>query len=135
MSAAEEGKFVVFFDGYCLLCSRFVRFLLYLDKSRKLQFASLTSQAAARLLSPSELASDAIIFYSESGVFQAEKALRELAYHLGGLAAFVARVLAVFPESWQAFLYRQLANNRYRLFGKRSSCFVPTREQRERFLS
>jgi predicted DCC family thiol-disulfide oxidoreductase YuxK len=98
-------------------------------------FSSLQSDEAKRLL-PDDItqALDSVVVLSPSGqIFRESDAILEIARHMGGVyPAF--RVFSVLPGSIRDGLYKWVARNRYRWFGKKDVCRVPTRELASRFI-
>ena len=126
---------VVFFDGVCGLCNRFVDLVLRADRKATFRFAPLQGETA-RLVLPEPTADPlawSVVYWDEAGLHRESDASLRIYRRLGGLywplglALFVPRVL-------RDPVYRWVARNRYRWFGKRDTCRVPTPEQRDRFL-
>jgi predicted DCC family thiol-disulfide oxidoreductase YuxK len=126
---------IVVFDGVCNLCSRSVRFMLKHDVHGKLRFASVQSPVGRELLERNGVdALDPQTFLLIDGgrVYVRTDAALEIAKDLGGWRWL--QVFRVVPRGVRDWLYGYVARNRYRWFGKREACFVPTEEQRARFL-
>ena len=126
---------VIFFDGVCGLCNGFVDFVLPRDKNKALLFSPLQSEKAAEYLSP-ELVEDltTIVFYDAGKIYvRSEAVLRALAY-LGSFWKILPGFL-VLPAFIRDSLYRFIATNRYRWFGEKETCRLPTADERERFLT
>jgi predicted DCC family thiol-disulfide oxidoreductase YuxK len=136
MSGDTTGP-VVLFDGVCRLCSGTVGFLARRDRRRTIRFAPLQSEAARRLLkgAPGEPSSmNTFVLVEQGRVYtRSDAALRVMA-HLPGIWLPLAGALKVFPRSVRDAVYDWVARNRYRWFGRRESCLVPTPELRDRFL-
>jgi predicted DCC family thiol-disulfide oxidoreductase YuxK len=133
---------VVFYDGTCGLCDRFVRFLVRRDRSERLRFAPLQGELAARTLKPqgydpSDL--DTVYVAADWGT-DAERVLRraEAVWHalgqLGGGWRMIAAAGRVLPKPLADRFYDLVARNRYRVFGRFDACPLPPPEWRERFL-
>lgn len=130
----------VFFDGVCNFCDRSVQWLLAHDPDGRLHFAPHQGPTAERLRAelpdfPSDL--DSIVYLDASGpeprITRRSRAVFAILDELEGTVPRF-RVLRVLPE-WLADLgYRAFARVRYRIFGRRDTCAVPTPEQRQRFL-
>ena len=130
---------VVLFDGVCNLCNAWVRWLVERDRAGLYRYASLQSGAARELLSThlteEQIAAipDSIVLVDEAGVHTLSTAVLRL---VGGLGlpwkALVA--LLVIPRSVRDVIYRFVASNRYRWFGRRAACMVPTPQIANRFL-
>ena len=126
----------VFFDGVCNLCNRSVNFLISKDKKEVLKFASLQSEYAQNVV-PKELLNrenlDTIIVYSDGQFYDRSNAVLKLCKVLGG-GFYVVLIGYLIPRFIRDGLYRFIANNRYRWFGKQSQCRVPSPELKDRFL-
>lgn len=125
---------IVFFDGVCNLCNSTVQWLIQHDKNNQLKFSSLQSGfAKQRITSPELLKSDSIIylvdgkFYAKSGAVLRILLSLSFPYSLGS-------VLLVFPGFIRNFVYDWVAKNRYKWFGKRDTCMIPTQELKSKFL-
>jgi predicted DCC family thiol-disulfide oxidoreductase YuxK len=125
---------VVYFDGVCGLCNRFVDFLLEHDPSRRLRFAPIQGPTAASRLPGTATEPPATIVLEEDGRFwYRSAAVLRILHHLGGGWRLTA-VARVIPRPLRDLVYDWIARHRYRWFGKRDSCRMPTPEERELFL-
>jgi predicted DCC family thiol-disulfide oxidoreductase YuxK len=134
-ATAPRAASVVLFDGVCNLCNGSVDFLLRREKSGRLRFASLQSDVAKRLLAEHRKADDlsSIVLIEDGRVFtRSDAALRLLAHLRAPWPLFGA--LRLVPRPLRDLVYDQVARHRYSWFGRRSSCRVPTAEERARFL-
>jgi predicted DCC family thiol-disulfide oxidoreductase YuxK len=126
----------VFFDGVCTLCNRGVNFLIKHDKKGGLKFASLQSEYAQNVIPKALLDRDnldTIIVYTDDKFYERSKAVLKLCKVLGG-GFYVVLIGYLIPRFIRDGLYRFIANNRYRWFGRQSQCRVPTPDLKERFL-
>lgn len=127
---------VVYFDGVCNLCNSAVNFLIDQDTQGRLKFASLQSEAGKAVLHRSGLPEqdyDSFILIKNGQIYQKSEAVLEVVRLLGGGWALLYG-FKVLPRVWRDWLYTQIAQNRYRWFGKRTQCRLPTPELRARFL-
>jgi predicted DCC family thiol-disulfide oxidoreductase YuxK len=129
----EDG--IVVFDGVCNFCSTAVCFILKHDAERRLLFAPSQSDLGRDLLKrhgidPAD-AKTFLLIKGGSAYTRADAAL-EVAKDLGRWRWL--RVFRIVPRRLRDWAYDLLARNRYRWFGKRDVCFVPTEAQRARFL-
>ena len=117
---------IVLFDGDCGLCDRWVRFVLWADRGARVRFAPLR---------PEELAQADSVMLRQNGqtYLRSEAVLRTL----GGLGFpySLAATLRVVPVAWRDAAYNLVARHRYRLFGRRQTCRIPTPGERARFVS
>ncbi|MFK7964646.1 MAG: thiol-disulfide oxidoreductase DCC family protein [Burkholderiaceae bacterium] len=126
---------VIVFDGICHFCSWIVQFLLEHDRSGKLMFAPVQSVIGDRLMRENGISTvdpDSFLLVSNEQVFVKSDAVLEVLKYLGPWR--MLRVFGWLPRFLRDTSYDLIARNRYKLFGKREICFVPTPEQRARFL-
>lgn len=127
---------IVYFDGVCNLCNRFVDFLVRRDRKRRYRFASLQGETARRRL-PHGLtgpAPETIVLESGGELrFRSDAALAIIS-GLGG-AWRVFGMLRVFPRALRDWVYNVIARKRFGWFGKRDTCRVPSIEERAVFLN
>ena len=127
---------VILFDGVCNLCNSFVKFVLKRDKNKIFQFASLQSKYGSGLSAHFNLPSvkpETIILYDGEKILTESDAVIKIASSLDGIWKGVI-VLNIFPRFIRNWFYRLVARNRYKLFGKKDQCMVPTEDIKERFL-
>jgi predicted DCC family thiol-disulfide oxidoreductase YuxK len=127
---------IVLFDGVCNLCNGLVRFIIKRDRTGKFKFASLQSEIGQQCLkrfglAKNEFESFILIrgdqYYLKSAA--ALKMLRELSSIWKAFYVFI-----IIPRPVRDFLYDLVAKSRYKIFGKKDVCMVPTPELKERFL-
>lgn len=125
---------IIFFDGVCGLCNRFVDHMLRVDRGGLFLFAPLQG-ATARERLPEGLADamKSVVYLREGEVLQRSDAAIRILIDLGGWRV-LHKVWFLFPRVLRDAVYDEVARNRYRWFGKREACRVPTSEERARFL-
>ena len=127
---------LILFDGVCNFCNYWVTFAIKRDRKNKLKFTPLQGETAKQLLpqfhiDPSSLSS--VIFIDNGKVYTQSSAAIQICKHLdGGWKLFYG--LIIIPKFFRDFLYNIIARNRYKWFGKKESCTIPTPELKERFL-
>jgi predicted DCC family thiol-disulfide oxidoreductase YuxK len=126
---------VILFDGVCNLCNAWVRFVIERDPHAHFAFAPLGSDAANDLLRErqSTVTSDSIILVEKDAIYDQSTAALRIARRLSGGWSLTS-VFLVVPRILRDAVYQLIARNRYRWFGRRSSCMIPTPELRARFL-
>lgn len=146
---------ILFFDGVCGLCNRFVDLMLRADKRGRYRYAPLQGETAQRLLGPQAQAGDretgdrpldssqasgpqagdpqSFVFLEKDKRYEQSNAVLLALSGLGGTWRLIS-LLYVFPRPLRDFVYRIVARNRYRWFGRRDECRLPTPEERDRFL-
>ena len=127
---------MLLFDGVCNLCNASVDFVIRRDKRGRIRFAPLQSEIAEKLLPghdrTGELESSVLVLDGE--VYRESTAALKVAHMLAWpwplLYAFI-----VVPRPIRDVVYRWIGRNRYRWFGKRETCRLPSAEERGRFLA
>jgi len=126
---------VVYFDGVCNLCNGFVDFLIRHDSRGRLRYAPLQGSTAQRRL-PANQSRDlmSMAFTDTNGKVYTESsaALKSVIELSGGFK--LLNVFFLVPGFLRNAVYRMVAANRYRMFGRKDTCRLPTPAQRERFL-
>ena len=128
--------FVILFDGVCNFCNGFVQFVIKRDPQAQFKFAALQSDAAKELLIANNIhLTDlkTVIFIANNKVFTQSDAALQIVKYLGG-AWPMARVLIIIPKFIRNGVYRFIAKNRYRWFGKTNQCMIPNSAIKSRFL-
>ncbi len=138
MDDEAAGPLIVF-DGVCLLCSRWVRFLLTHDEQARYHFASMQShsgrsQMLAHGLDP-ESPQSFLLVERGQGYTDSDAIARVLLGLRPRRWRCLGRAIKLVPRGLRDCVYRFVARHRYRIFGQSRSCFVPTPEQRARFMS
>ncbi len=122
---------ILFFDGVCGLCNRFVDFVLKWDTEKRFRFSPLQGETAqARGLGSSV---DSMIVVAGAQIFRADDAFFYIIERISGPGCFLAWGKYL-PSFLRHALYRFTAEHRYRLFGKRDTCRLPSPEEKGRFL-
>ena len=127
---------IVVFDAHCLLCSGSVQFLLRHDRSRQLRFATAQSDAGKQLMSLAHidaLAPESFLLVDGERIWTDTAAVLHVAHALGWPWR-LACVAWLIHYPLRDAIYRWVARNRYRWFGRREVCFLPDPEDAERFI-
>lgn len=127
---------VLLFDGVCNLCNASVNFIIDHDPQAYFRFAALQSEAGRALLEGYSLAGnylDSLVLVEDGQVYTRSTAALRVARRLGGAWPLLAGLLVV-PRPLRDVVYDWIARHRYRWFGRRDACRLPTPELRARFL-
>lgn len=134
-SAVRPPAPLVFFDGVCGLCNRFVNLLLRLDHRGVLRFAPLQGETArVRLDAAGTGGRDTLVLLDADGLHERSEAVLRILAHLGAPWHALAALGRGVPSRWRDAVYAVIAARRYRWFGRLDACRVPAPEERERFL-
>lgn len=133
---ASDGQHIIFFDGVCNLCQQSVQFVLAHDKKGIFSFASLQSSFAEQTLIPygiSTVEMNTFILLENNKIYTRSTAALQVIKKLGGLWPLLY-VFIIVPPFIRDAVYKWIARNRYRWFGKQESCWMPREEWKQRFL-
>lgn len=131
-----NSHITVLFDGVCNLCNGTVQFIIKRDRAAIFRFASLQSDYAHTLLRKVNLPTDqlySVIVIENDIAYQKSDAALRVAKHLPGFWRWLY-ILRFVPKFIRDSIYNFIATNRYRFFGKRDQCMIPTPELKARFI-
>ncbi|MCW3123629.1 MAG: thiol-disulfide oxidoreductase [Flavipsychrobacter sp.] len=133
----NKDRPVIFFDGMCNLCNSSVQFIIRHDKKKTFLFASLQSEhgqtALTGMKATDTVIPDSIILLEEGKYYTRSAAALRIARHLDGLWPVLYAGI-ILPRFIRDGIYNRISANRYKWFGKRTECMIPTPELKERFL-
>lgn len=137
MQNLPQHKKIILFDGLCNLCATSVQFIIKRDKKDIFRFVSLQSDLGQELLqqlSISEQKIDSIILYeSDKAYYYKSEAVFEIVKSIGGFF-YCLLIFKWLPTAITNTIYDYIARNRYRWWGKKESCLVPTKDLQSKFL-
>ena len=132
-----DNKKIILFDGLCNLCEASVQFVIKYDKKDVFRFVSLQSDLGKKIIKQIGLQNkniDSVILYEPGIAYNYKSAAAlEIAKNLGGFFHF-GTIFKVIPNGMRNLLYDYVAKNRYKWFGKKESCLLPTLELKSKFL-
>jgi predicted DCC family thiol-disulfide oxidoreductase YuxK len=126
---------IVLFDGVCNYCNAMVNFAIRNDKKAFLKFAPLQSEAGKHLKEKYKIASeiDSVIFIEQGMVYTYSDAAIRIAKYLRWPAKSLYGLIVI-PKFIRQPFYKWIAKNRYKWFGKKEACMVPSPDVKMRFL-
>jgi len=132
----DQSHPIILFDGICNLCNRSVQFLLKKDRKNQFLFASLQSPPGQAILKDHGLSQEhynSFILLEDGIIYTRSTAVLRVFKRLGGIRSWLY-IFIVLPRPVRDALYDYVARNRYKWFGTRAECWVPTPELKSRFL-
>ncbi len=132
----DNHSHILLFDGICNLCNRMVQFVIKRDKNGKFRFASLQSAAGQAQLHKWKLPQEnftSFVYINDEKVYLRSTAVLQALKELGGMWQLFY-VFKIIPAFLRDPLYDFLAKRRYKIFGRKDECMIPTPEIRQRFL-
>ncbi|HSF53425.1 MAG TPA: thiol-disulfide oxidoreductase DCC family protein [Algoriphagus sp.] len=130
------GKSVILFDGVCNLCNASIDFVIKRDKKDRFLVGALQEEAGKNLLTKFEVKPeylDSLVLIEEDRIFFRSTAALRIAKKLPGLWPLFYGFI-ILPPFIRDGIYDWIGKNRYRWFGKKNTCRIPTPEERAKFL-
>ena len=132
----QQGKPIVLFDGICNYCNAMINFIIKQDKKNKYLFATLQSGAGQKILKQWNLPGDSFesfLILDNGKLYSKSTAALRLYNQLPWYWKWT-QLFWIFPKFIRDAVYNIIAKNRYKWFGRKEECMVPTSELKERFL-
>ncbi len=131
----EAVESILFFDGVCGLCNKAVDFVLVRDDQQAIKFAPLQGDTARSLLTPADVENlNTMILWVKGRSYRKSAAAVRVLWRLSLGWKILGTLLWLIPLPLRNLGYTLVARNRYRFFGKKESCRLPTPAERLRFL-
>ena len=138
MSAVtEDVKHIIIYDGECNYCDAIVQFLIRVDKKNEFKFAHISSQAGSKMLNKFGIDSnlhDSFIYVKDQEYYMYSDGAGQVLLQLGGVYALMGKILLAIPLTIRDAIYKWVARNRYKLFGHKQSCDIPSQSILDKFL-
>ena len=131
-----DNKHIIIFDGICNFCNGAINFIIKHDPDGVFVFTPMQSDLAKNLLLQYEIKNvgvDTFLLIKNDTTYIWTDAALEIAKDLNGYW-YLFNITRIIPRFMRDYLYRIFARNRYRLFGKRTECMVPTPSLKKRFI-
>ena len=132
-----KHKKLILFDGVCNLCNESILYIIKRDRNNVFMFAPLQSNIGQQIIQQFNLETsktNSILLYSESnGISIKSTAALQIAKHLGFPSNLMSKFF-IFPPFIRNWVYDFIAKNRYKWYGKKEQCMIPTPELKAKFL-
>lgn len=133
----NSNKKIILFDGVCNLCNSSVQFAIKRDEHDIFRYAAIQSETGKKLLAERNIDTDEIdsIILIEPNIayYTKSTAALEIGKDLRGVRT-VSSILLWLPESFRNIVYDFIAANRYKWYGKKDACMIPTEELKSKFI-
>jgi predicted DCC family thiol-disulfide oxidoreductase YuxK len=135
MDTTAQEKAILLFDGVCNLCNASVNFVIKRDTHNRFLFASLQSETGKQLVKKFSLSEslDSFVLIENGIAYTRSIAALRVLKKLGGIWS-LSFVFMIVPSFIRNGVYNFVSRNRYRWFGKKESCMIPTAELKKKFL-
>ena len=128
---------IVLFDGMCNLCNNAVQVIIKNDRKKQFRFASLQSNFGKEILLKNNLRSgdlSSFLFLDNGHLYSQSTGALRVAKYLDGMWPALY-VLMIVPPFIRNAVYKWVANNRYKWFGRQATCWLPTPDLWARFIN
>lgn len=137
MEKLPRDKKIILFDGVCNLCDNTVQFIIKHDKNDVFRFVPLQSAIGREIINYIGLdtsKTDSIVLYEpgKAYYYKADAAIM-ITKELGGIYSLMG-VFNILPKSFSNMVYDYVARNRYKWYGKKNECMIPTPEMKSKFI-
>ncbi len=127
---------IILFDAVCVICNGWAKFLIKYDKKIQFKLVSAQSELGTALLKHYQMSTEhytTMVVIKDGKLYTESTALLKVMQHLGFPFSLMNAGYFI-PRFIRDFLYRLVALNRYKLFGKTDSCPIPSHENKRHFL-
>ncbi|MFV8269391.1 thiol-disulfide oxidoreductase DCC family protein [Flavobacterium sp. GT2N3] len=132
-----KDKKIILFDGVCNLCDSAVQKIIKHDTKDVFRFVALQSVLGQKIVKHLKIdtqKTDSIILYEPGfAYYYKSEAVLEIAKHLGSIFYFIT-FFSILPTSFNNYIYDYIAKNRYKWYGKKEACLIPTKALKAKFL-
>ena len=134
-NAEDLPENILFFDGVCGLCNQFVDMALKLDRHQRIKFAPIQGEIAQKILTNEQREKlDTVVFWHNQKLLVRSRAVLALGRTLGGWPRLCGMMGAIVPSPIADMVYKVVSRYRYRIWGKKEACRLPTAEEKQAFL-
>ncbi len=137
MEELPKGKKIILFDGVCNLCDATVQYVIKKDTNDTFRFVAIQSELGQKIIDYIKVdtkQTDSIILYIPGKAYYVKAdAAFNIAKELGGFISLTS-YFSILPKFLKNFGYDFVAKNRYKWYGKKDSCMIPTPELKSKFL-
>lgn len=133
---STQNKKIILFDGVCNLCNNSVVFIIKRDNKDVFRFAAIETVEGQKLIEKHQIDTskvDSILLFENDNYYYKSTAALKIARHLKGGYPLLYGFM-ILPRFFRNWVYDIIARNRYKWFGKKESCMIPTPELKSKFI-
>lgn len=132
-----KGKKIILFDGICNLCNQSVTTIIKKDKKNVFLFSAIQSETGQKIINylgiDTSITDSVILYEPKKAYYIKSTAALKIMKEFSGLWKLM-QIFSVLPNSFNNLFYNFIAKNRYKWYGKKDSCMIPTPELKTKFL-
>ena len=126
-------KDIIVFDGVCILCSKFFRWVLENDRINIFRFTNIQSNFYLKNKNINKSIDSILVITKNEEILYESDAVNYILKKINKLL-LIRFLIIITPNFISNFFYRIIAKNRYKIFGKKDSCYIPTEEELKKFI-
>ena len=126
-------KDIIVFDGVCVVCNKFYKWILKNDRNNQFMFTNIQSKFYSDN-SYIDKSKDSIIVIRNNKILYESDAIKYI-FKKTETQLLLRFILSIFPSIISNFIYRIIAKNRYNFFGKKDTCYIPSKAELKRFIN
>lgn len=133
----EKDKKIIFFDGVCNLCNGFIDYVISRNKKKNIYYSSLQSETAERILRGYNIdlnSLSTIYYYDGKKLYNKSSAVLRIFRELSTFHKIFSWFCFIIPPFLRDIVYNYIAKNRYKFFGKKETCRLPSPEEKNQFI-
>ena len=127
-------KDIIVFDGVCFICSKFFRWVLKNDRINIFSFTNIQSNFYLKNKKINKSIDSILVITKNEEILYESDAINYILKKINKLL-LIRFLIIITPNFISNFFYRIIAKNRYKIFGKKDSCYVPTEEELKKFIT
>jgi len=127
-------KDIIVFDGVCILCNKFFRWVLKNDRINIFSFTNIQSNFYLKNKKINKSIDSILVITKSEEILYESDAVNFILKKINKLL-LIRFLIIITPKFISNFFYRIIAKNRYKIFGKKDSCYVPTEEELKKFIT
>ena len=127
-------KDIIVFDGVCILCSKFFRWVLKNDRNNIFSFTNIQSNFYLKNKKINKSIDSILVITKNEEILYESDAVNYILKKINKLL-LIRFLIIITPNFISNFFYRIIAKNRYKIFGKKDSCYIPTEEELKKFIT
>jgi predicted DCC family thiol-disulfide oxidoreductase YuxK len=125
---------IIIFDGECFICNRFYKWLLRNDKKNHFFFSNIQSKFYSKNSNIDKSKDSIIVLINNNKILYESEAVAYI-FRKTKTQLAIRILISILPKLISNFIYRIVAKNRYKIFGKKEKCYIPTEKEMDKFIS
>ena len=126
-------KDIIVFDGVCVICNKFYKWILKNDRNNQFMFTNTQSKFYSKNSNIDKSKDSIIVIINNNKILYESDAVAYI-FRKTKTQLAIRILIYIFPKFISNFFYRIVAKNRYKIFGKKEKCYIPTEKEMNKFI-